>query len=46
MRKKRIDVQHCNDTHGEKDKILEKDNVMKGVSAMMPEGKNTILNKN
>ncbi|XP_059468655.1 muscle-specific protein 300 kDa isoform X2 [Neocloeon triangulifer] len=38
MRKKRIDVQHCNDTHGEKEKILEKDTVMKGVSAIMPEG--------
>jgi len=38
MRKKRIDVQHCSDTHGEKEKILEKDAVMKEVIATMPEG--------
>jgi hypothetical protein len=38
MRKKRIDVQHCSDTHGEKEKILEKDAVMKEVVATMPEG--------
>lgn len=38
VRKTRIDIQQCSDSHGEKDQTEEKESKMTEIAATMPEG--------